>query len=202
MTVPPPPLRRRHRARGPLVMVAALVPAALASCKAREPVGERPPVALIGSWSAFPPGSVELPVAVPLAPLLAGDEPDRLTMTEPEGEVSNVRPGQSLTALTSRLLLGLEAYLADAPADLILGHGDTTTCFATAVAAFYARIPFFHVEAGLRSGRIDSPFPEEFNRQSLVPLAAHHFAPTLLEKENLLKEGVSTLAVTVTGTTV
>jgi UDP-N-acetylglucosamine 2-epimerase (non-hydrolysing) len=111
-------------------------------------------------------------------------------------------PGQSLSQLTSKLLVKLENQFSKDKPDLILAHGDTTTCFATAVSAFYHQIPFFHVEAGLRTHRLNSPFPEEFNRQTIAPIARHHFAPTPLEKENLLKDGICSSAITITGSTV
>ena len=111
-------------------------------------------------------------------------------------------PGQSLSQLTSKILVKLENHFHQEKSDLVLAHGDTTTCFATAVSSFYHQIPFFHVEAGLRTHRRSSPFPEEFNRQTIAPIATHHFAPTPLEKKNLLKDGVSPSAITVTGSTV
>jgi len=113
-----------------------------------------------------------------------------------------MRPGQSLSQLTSRLLVQLENQFSQNRPDLILAHGDTTTCFATAVSSFYHQIPFYHVEAGLRTYRLNSPFPEEFNRQTIAPIAHHHFAPTDFEKENLLRDGISSHAITVTGSTV
>ncbi|MGE3759213.1 MAG: non-hydrolyzing UDP-N-acetylglucosamine 2-epimerase [Pseudobdellovibrionaceae bacterium] len=112
-----------------------------------------------------------------------------------------MRPGQSLSQLTSRLLTQLETHFSQNRPDLILAHGDTTTSFATAVSSFYHQIPFYHVEAGLRTHRLNSPFPEEFNRQSIAPIAHHHFAPTEIEKENLLLDGISPCAITVTGST-
>ncbi len=110
--------------------------------------------------------------------------------------------GQTLSQLTAKLLVKLEDYFKQDKTDLVLAHGDTTTCFATAVSSFYHQIPFFHVEAGLRTHRLNSPFPEEFNRQTIAPIARHHFAPTGLERENLLRDGVSDAAITVTGSTV
>jgi UDP-N-acetylglucosamine 2-epimerase (non-hydrolysing) len=111
-------------------------------------------------------------------------------------------PGQSLSQLTSKILINLESLFRQDRPDLVLAHGDTTTCFGTALSCFYHQIPFFHVEAGLRSHRLESPFPEEFNRQTIAPLATHHFAPTPLEKDNLLKDGISSSAITVTGSTI
>jgi UDP-N-acetylglucosamine 2-epimerase (non-hydrolysing) len=113
-----------------------------------------------------------------------------------------MRTGQSLSSLTSALLTQLEGCFGNQRPDLVLGHGDTTTCFTTALSCFYHRIPFFHVEAGLRTHLLDTPFPEEFNRQSIAPLARHHFAPTQIERQNLLHEGIGTSSITVTGSTV
>jgi UDP-N-acetylglucosamine 2-epimerase (non-hydrolysing) len=110
--------------------------------------------------------------------------------------------GQSLSSLTSKLLLSLENIFAESKTDLVLAHGDTTSCFATAVSSFYNHIPFFHVEAGLRTRLLNSPFPEEFNRQTVTQIASHHFAPTETEKKNLLIDGISDSAITVTGSTV
>lgn len=113
-----------------------------------------------------------------------------------------MRTGQSLSSLTSVLLTQLESCFGNQRPDLVLGHGDTTTCFATALSCFYHRVPFFHVEAGLRTHLLDTPFPEEFNRQSIAPLARHHFAPTEVELKNLLNEGVGSSSITVVGSTV
>lgn len=113
-----------------------------------------------------------------------------------------MRPGQSLPRLTARLLVKLENHFLHHRPDLVLAHGDTTTCFAAALSSFYQQIPFYHVEAGLRSYRLNSPFPEEFNRQSVAPMARHHFAPTELEKENLIKDGIAPNMITITGSTV
>jgi UDP-N-acetylglucosamine 2-epimerase (non-hydrolysing) len=113
-----------------------------------------------------------------------------------------MKAGQSLSQVTARLLIKLEEHFAVDKPDLVLAHGDTTTCFATAISSFYHQIPFFHVEAGLRTYRLNSPFPEEFNRQTTAPIARHHFAPTELERENLLRDGISPSLITVTGSTV
>lgn len=113
-----------------------------------------------------------------------------------------MRPGQSLSKLTARLLVKLENHFTANRPDLVLAHGDTTTCFATALSSFYQQIPFFHVEAGLRSYRLNSPFPEEFNRQTVAPMAQHHFAPTEIEKHNLINDGIHSKTITVTGSTV
>lgn len=113
-----------------------------------------------------------------------------------------MKTGQSLSSLTSSLLTELEVYFKLQPPEIVLGHGDTTTCFTTALSCFYHRIPFYHVEAGLRTHLIDTPFPEEFNRQSIAPLASHHFAPTEIESQNLIKEGIHSSSITIIGSTV
>jgi UDP-N-acetylglucosamine 2-epimerase (non-hydrolysing) len=120
----------------------------------------------------------------------------------PDVDLKVMRENQSLSSLTAEILLGLEKLFTQRRPDLILTHGDTTTCYAAALSAFYHKIPFYHVEAGLRSYRLDSPFPEEFNRQSVAKIAAHHFAPSENEKENLLKEGIDENKISVVGSTV
>lgn len=86
----------------------------------------------------------------------------------PDFELEVMRPAQTLSGVTARILLGLEQVFSTEVPDVVLAHGDTTTCYSAALSAFYHKIPFFHVEAGLRSYRLDSPFPEEFNRQTIV----------------------------------
>ncbi len=112
-----------------------------------------------------------------------------------------MRADQDLFDVTARVLAGLRGYLQERRPDLILVHGDTTTTLAAALAGFYLRIPVGHVEAGLRTGRRYSPFPEEMNRKLTTSLASLHFAPTPRNRENLLAEGVADDAVTVTGNT-
>ncbi len=112
-----------------------------------------------------------------------------------------MRDNQTLPELMARLLPALDETLADIKPDIVLGQGDTTTVLATALAAFYRRVPFAHVEAGLRTGRIDTPFPEEANRVLAGRLAALHFAPTPRARENLAAEGI-TAGVHVVGNTV
>ena len=119
-----------------------------------------------------------------------------------DGDLALMRPGQDLAGLTARAIDGLHAYLADSPPDLVLAQGDTTTVFATALASYYQRIPFGHVEAGLRTGKAFDPFPEEKNRVLASHLASLHFAPTPQARSNLLREGISEQAVHVTGNTV
>jgi UDP-N-acetylglucosamine 2-epimerase (non-hydrolysing) len=113
-----------------------------------------------------------------------------------------MRPGQSLGSLTSRILSRLDRYLEERRPAAVLGHGDTTSTLSAALGAFYRQIPFFHVEAGLRSGNLLAPYPEEFNRRSVAPLAALHFAPTAKEKNNLLQAGVPAHLISVTGSTI
>ena len=110
--------------------------------------------------------------------------------------------GQTLYDITERALQGLQGVLQEAKPDLVLVHGDTTTTFVGALAAFYAQIPVGHVEAGLRTGDKYSPFPEEMNRKLTGSLADLHFAPTSISKSNLLKENVNPARIYVTGNTV
>jgi len=120
----------------------------------------------------------------------------------PDVEFKVMTPGQSLAQLTSRLLLVLDAYFEESKPDLVLVHGDTTSAMAGALAAFYRNIDVGHVEAGLRTQNLFSPFPEEYNRRSISIAARHNFAPTLVAKENLERDGVLTESIIVTGNTV
>lgn len=121
---------------------------------------------------------------------------------EPAYDLCIMKAGQSLTDVTTGVLQGLEAVFRDFKPTHVLVQGDTTTAFAAALAAFYANIPVSHVEAGLRTGNLYSPWPEEANRR-LVSIVAHrHFAPTEQAKQSLLREGVNPAAVLVTGNTV
>ena len=113
-----------------------------------------------------------------------------------------MQPRQSLTEITTRALSGLEGVYAELRPDLVLAQGDTTTVFAAALAAFYARVPFGHVEAGLRTGNKFSPYPEEMNRRLAGVLTDLHFAPTATARENLLAEQVPAQQIFVTGNTV
>jgi UDP-N-acetylglucosamine 2-epimerase (non-hydrolysing) len=120
----------------------------------------------------------------------------------PQYDLNIMKAGQTLSDITCRVLKGLEPVLEKERPDMILVHGDTTTTFAAALAAFYQKIPVGHVEAGLRSGDIYSPFPEEMNRKLTGALTALNFAPTPIAKENLLREGVGEESIHVTGNTV
>jgi UDP-N-acetylglucosamine 2-epimerase (non-hydrolysing) len=121
---------------------------------------------------------------------------------QPHIDLNIMRANQSLIGLTSRLLVELGATLAAEKPDMVLAQGDTTTVLATALACFYQRIPFGHVEAGLRTHRLDSPFPEEGNRALAGRLACLHFAPTLAARNNLLAEALDPDTIFVTGNTV
>ena len=120
----------------------------------------------------------------------------------PDYDLNIMKPGQDLTDVTSAILQGMRGVLADAKPDLVLVHGDTATTFATSLAAYYQQIPVGHVEAGLRTGNLYSPWPEEANRKLTGVLAAMHFAPTQKSADNLLAEGVTGSAVHITGNTV
>ena len=113
-----------------------------------------------------------------------------------------MRKGQDLTDITQRILLGMRELFSKHSFDLVVVHGDTTSGFAAALSAFYAHIPVAHVEAGLRTGSLDAPWPEEGNRSLIGRLARLHFAPTEQARQNLLREGISDQAIFVTGNTV
>lgn len=120
----------------------------------------------------------------------------------PDFDLNIMKQGQDLTDVTARVLTGMRDVLSGSRPDLVLVHGDTTTSTAAALAAFYARIPVGHVEAGLRTHDIYSPWPEEMNRQLTGRIATWHFAPTPLSRENLLRENVPAERIAVTGNTV
>ena len=120
----------------------------------------------------------------------------------PDYDLNIMRSAQSLTEITSDVLQGLEKILVDIKPDIVLVHGDTTTSFAAALAAYYAQINVGHVEAGLRTGNIYSPWPEEMNRRLVGSIASWHFAPTPLAANNLIAEGIDDQRVFITGNTV
>lgn len=121
---------------------------------------------------------------------------------QPDYDLNIMKQGQDLYDVTSRVLLGMRDVLREAKPDIVLVHGDTTTSTAAALAAFYQQIPVGHVEAGLRTHNIYSPWPEEMNRQITGRITTHHFAPTPLAKQNLLRENVKPEQIIVTGNTV
>ena len=120
----------------------------------------------------------------------------------PDYDLNIMKQGQDLYDVTTRVLLGMRDVLSEAQPDVVLVHGDTTTSMAAALAAFYQQIPVGHVEAGLRTHNIYSPWPEEMNRQITGRIATYHFAPTPLSKKNLLAENVKPEQIIVTGNTV
>ena len=130
------------------------------------------------------------------------DQVLRIFEIEPDIDLNIMRPNQGLTALTARLLLCLEDVLEAEKPEVVLAQGDTTTVMAVALACFYHKIPFGHVEAGLRTGDMSNPFPEEMNRVVTGRLTKWHFAPTESARQNLLKEGIANSNIFVTGNTV
>ena len=130
------------------------------------------------------------------------DQVLRLFDITPEYDLNIMKPNQDLYDITSRILLGMRDVLCEVQPDIVLVHGDTTTSMAAALAAFYQQIPVGHVEAGLRTGNIYSPWPEEMNRLITGRITTHHFSPTPLAKENLLREHVEEKQIIVTGNTV
>lgn len=127
-----------------------------------------------------------------------------LTLFEivPEYDLDIMRPGQTLTDVTCKVLQGLSPVLADFKPDMVLVHGDTSTCMAASLAAFYLKIPVGHVEAGLRTGNVLSPWPEEMNRKLAGAISSHHFSPTKQSQANLCNEGIDPAHILVTGNTV
>ncbi|MBQ1610556.1 MAG: UDP-N-acetylglucosamine 2-epimerase (non-hydrolyzing) [Muribaculaceae bacterium] len=121
---------------------------------------------------------------------------------KPDYDLNIMKVGQDLYDVTTRVLLGMRDILCEVQPDVVLVHGDTTTSTAAALAAFYQQIPVGHVEAGLRTHNIYSPWPEEMNRQITGRITTYHFAPTPLSRQNLLNEGVNDENIAVTGNTV
>lgn len=120
----------------------------------------------------------------------------------PDYDLNIMKPGQDLTDVTTAILQGLNPVLAEFKPDVVLVHGDTATTLATSLAAYYQQIPIAHVEAGLRTNNLYSPWPEEGNRRLTGTLAALHFAPTSTSRDNLLKEGTDAATIYTTGNTV
>ncbi|MGO3127397.1 MAG: non-hydrolyzing UDP-N-acetylglucosamine 2-epimerase [Luteimonas sp.] len=120
----------------------------------------------------------------------------------PDDDLDLMQTDQGLPDLFARILAGMSDVIARRKPDLVLVHGDTSTTLATSLAAFYAKVPIGHVEAGLRTGNMDAPWPEEMNRRLTAPLATLHFAPTTSSRSNLIAEGIASSAIHVTGNTV
>lgn len=121
---------------------------------------------------------------------------------KPKYDLNIMKHGQTITDVTNRVLKELESVIANDRPDILLVHGDTTTTFSASLAAFYNKVPVGHVEAGLRSGNIYSPYPEEMNRKLTGMISSIHFAPTVGNKENLLKENIDEDKICITGNTV
>lgn len=121
---------------------------------------------------------------------------------KPEYDLDVMEPGQDLFGVTTKILNGIKGVLTEFEPEIVLVHGDTATTFSTSLAAFYNQIPIGHVEAGLRTGNIYSPWPEEANRKLTGILAQYHFAPTQISKDNLIKENVLAENIYITGNTV
>ncbi|MBM6613016.1 UDP-N-acetylglucosamine 2-epimerase (non-hydrolyzing) [Citrobacter portucalensis] len=120
----------------------------------------------------------------------------------PDYDLNIMKAGQSLNDVTAEIVLGLKKVLQEVKPDLLLVHGDTSTTFSAALAAYYEQVPVGHVEAGLRTGNIYSPWPEEANRRLTSIITQFHFAPTNIAKNNLVNEGISVNDIVVTGNTV
>ncbi|GHV64857.1 UDP-N-acetyl glucosamine 2-epimerase [Bacteroidia bacterium] len=120
---------------------------------------------------------------------------------KPDYDLNIMKQGQDLVEVSARILLGMRDVLVQAKPDIVLVHGDTTTSTITALSAFYQQIPVGHIEAGLRTHNIYSPWPEEMNRQLTGRMASYHFSPTLLSQQNLLREGIRNDNIIVTGNT-
>lgn len=129
------------------------------------------------------------------------DQVLRVFSVKPDHDLAIMKPGQTLFDVTTEVLLKLKDVLELEKPDLVLVHGDTTTSFAAALAAFYLQIPVGHVEAGLRTNNLYSPWPEEFNRQAVDVISRWYFAPTDTARENLLSEGKDAARIFVTGNT-
>lgn len=130
------------------------------------------------------------------------DQVLRLFRLQPDYDLNIMRPKQGLTEITCRILEGMKTVLLDFKPDIVLVHGDTTTTLAASLAAFYQQIPVGHVEAGLRTGDLASPWPEEGNRKLTGHLARLHFTPTARSRQNLLQENLPDARIVVTGNTV
>ena len=143
--------------------------------------------------------SIETVVAVTAQHRQMLDQVLELFRITPDYDLDIMAKGQTLYDITTKSLLGLKDVLAKEQPDLVLVHGDTTTTFAGALASYYQQIPVGHVEAGLRTGDIYSPFPEEMNRKLTGAMASIHFAPTSTARDNLLRDNVNPSQIYVTG---
>lgn len=147
-------------------------------------------------------GSMDVVVAVTAQHRQMLDQVLELFSIAPDEDLDLMQPGQTLPGLFSRILTGMSEVIARHEPDIVLVHGDTSTTLATAMAAFYNKVQVGHVEAGLRTGDIWAPWPEEANRRLTTPLTGLHFAPTERSRDNLLAEGVDKNTIEITGNTV
>lgn len=146
--------------------------------------------------------SIELSVCVTAQHREMLDQVIDLFDIKPDYDLDIMKPEQGLYEITANMLNAIKPVLEDCQPDVVLVHGDTTTTFAASLAAFYQRIAVGHIEAGLRTGDLYSPWPEEANRKLTSALTHYHFAPTVTAEQNLLRENVSSERITVTGNTV
>ncbi len=153
-------------------------------------------------WELKKHASIQCQVAVTAQHREMLDQVLELFQIEPDFDLNLMKPGQTLTQITTRVLEGLRDVFESEKPDLVLVHGDTTTTFAAALAAFYAQIEVGHVEAGLRTHNKYSPYPEEMNRKLAGAISDLHFAPTKKARDNLLREGIPGDKIFVTGNTV
>jgi len=156
---------------------------------------------LVKSFEAYPE-TFDLKVCVTAQHREMLDQVLDLFEIEPSYDLNIMKPGQDLYDVTSNVLLGMKSVLSEFKPDLVFVHGDTTTTSATSLAAFYQQIEVAHVEAGLRTNNLYSPWPEEANRQITGILSNYHFAPTSTSRENLLKENKESSTIVMTGNTV
>jgi UDP-N-acetylglucosamine 2-epimerase len=181
-----------------------LTPSGDATTRALVVFGTRPEAIkmapVVAALQATP--GIEAQVAVTAQHRQMLDQVLDLFGISPDEDLDLMAPGQALPDLFSRILAGMSEVLARRRPDIILVHGDTSTTLAASLAAFYARIPVAHVEAGLRTGDMSAPWPEEANRRLTAPLATLHFAPTERARANLLAEGIADAGIHVTGNTV
>lgn len=147
-------------------------------------------------------GAFDLKVCVTAQHRQMLDQVLALFEIQPDFDLDLMQSEQDLSALSARILSSLRPVFAEYRPNLVLVHGDTTTAFASALSAFYHQIPVAHIEAGLRTHNIHSPFPEEANRRLIAGIAQWHFAPTATAKQNLLNEGIRADRIWVTGNTV
>lgn len=162
-----------------------------------EAIKMSPLIAVLGDDPAF-----EIKVCVTAQHRQMLDQVLDLFSIQPDFDLNIMQSAQGLNAITAQILLDLPAVLSDFSPDLVLVHGDTTTTFAVTLSCYYQKIPVAHIEAGLRTGSLFAPFPEEGNRHLTSVLARYHFAPTEQAKQNLLAENVPTENIWVTGNTV